>query len=257
MLRTRAVLLVLVASTGLLLSGCIGPWGPISMSKSVDIIYQVDFSQSQSVQDFDDSEYTFGEDSDGDGPKWMATFHQLLKDHGIEPWKYSPRETDGCTGGITTTAHMLYHGAGQDTMVIDGCAAEDGSFEADATAFFTQYREAHHSEEGFANADIVALTFSQSQALPDFDTSEYTQDYPQAVARFAALLDEYLIVWSEGVDPSLLGEPCPGSITTQITAVYEGTDIVVGPVEVGGCSDTAFVDEVSTLFSGWRQALAQ
>src|SRR5690349_4741622 len=204
----RAVLLALAAASTFLLTGCIAAFTPIAMRKSVDIIYQVDFSQSQAIQDFDDSEYTFGEDSD-DGPAWMTSFHQLLKDHDIEPWNYRPRETDGCTGGITTTVHMLYHGAGEDTMVIDGCAAEDGSFEADATTFFTEYREAHHSEEGFANDDIVSLTFSQTQALPDFDTSEYTQDNESQVARFVNLLEGSGVVWSEGIDdPALLGEPC-------------------------------------------------
>jgi hypothetical protein len=106
----------------------------------------------------------------------------------------------------------------------------------------------------FPNSDILSLTFSQSQALPDFDTTEHTQDHPQQVARFVDLLDQNGVVWSEGVDPSLLADPCPGSITTQITAHYTGTDVVVGPVEIGGCSDVSFVDEVTALFSEWREA---
>jgi hypothetical protein len=147
--RSRVALLALAASTTLLLSACVGPFGPIAMSKSVDIIYHVDFTQSQAVPDFDDSEFTFGEDSDDVETKWMARFHQLLKDHDIEPWNYRPRDTEGCTGGITTTVHVMYHGAGEDTMVIDGCAAEDGNFEAEATAFFSEYREAPASEQAF------------------------------------------------------------------------------------------------------------
>lgn len=247
---TRAVLGALVASTVLLLTGC--GFGPMAMQKSVDLIYQVEFSQSQAVLGFDDSEYTIEEGDDGTGD-WIAGFRQLLTDHDIRPWEYTSREADGCTGGITTTVHLLYHGAGEDRMTINGCAADAGSFEADATTFFTEYREAHHAQEGFANSDIVSLTFSQSQALPDFDTSEHTQDHPQQVARFTDLLDENGVVWSEGVDPSLLGDPCPGSITTEITAHYSGTDIVVGPVTIGGCGEVSFVDEVTALFSEWRQ----
>jgi hypothetical protein len=243
----RAALGAVIASTALLLSGC--GFGPIAMDKNVELIYQVDFSQSQAVPDFDDSEYSF---DDLEYPEWLDSFIQLLQDHDIEPWTYEPRDSGGCTGGITTTVHMLYHGAGEDTMVIDGCAAEEGSFEADATALFSQFREAHHAQAGFANADIVSLTFSQFQSLPEFDTSEHTQDDPQQVARFVGLLDENGVVWSEGIDPSLAADPCPGSITTDITAHYTGTDVVVGPVQVGGCSDIAFVDEVTALFSEWR-----
>lgn len=108
------------------------------------------------------------------------------------------------------------------------------------------------SPTGFANADIVALTFSQDQAILGFDNSEHTQDDPQQVARFVQLLDASGVVWSEGVPDDLRGIPCPGSITTHITAVYAETDVVVGPVDVGGCSDIAFVDEVTALFSEWR-----
>lgn len=244
---TRAVQGALVASTVLLLTGC--GFGPTAMQKSVDLIYQVEFSQSQAVLGFDDSDYTIEE-----GDPALASFIALLKAHDIRPWTYEPRDTGGCTGGITTTAHLLYHGAGEDTMVIDGCAAEDGSFEAEATALFSGVREAHSAQDGFANSDIVSLTFSQFQSIPDFDTSEHIQDHPQQVARFTDLLDENGVVWSAGVDPSLLGEPCPGSITTEITAQYSGTDIVVGPVTIGGCGEVSFVDEVTALFSEWRQS---
>lgn len=243
---TRAVPGALVASTVLLLTGC--GFGPMAMQKSVDLIYEVEFSQSQAVLGFDDSEYTIEE-----GDPALTSFIALLIDHDIEPWNYTPREADGCTGGVTTTVHLLYHGAGEDRMTINGCAAEAGSFEADATKFFSDYREAHSAQDGFANSDIVSLTFSQSQALPDFDTSEHIQDHPQQVARFTDLLDENRVVWSEGIDPSLQADPCPGSITTEITAHYSGTDIVVGPVTIGGCGDVAFVDEVTALFSEWRQ----
>ena len=241
---TRAVQGALVASTVLLLTGC--GFGPTAMQKSVDLIYQVEFSQSQAVLGFDDSDYTIEE-----GDPALASFIALLKAHDIRPWTYEPRDTGGCTGGITTTAHLLYHGAGEDTMVIDGCAADAGSFEAEATALFSGVREAQAT--AFPNSDIVSLAFSQFQSIPDFDTSEHIQDHPQQVARFTGLLDENGVVWSEGIDPSLLGEPCPGSITTEITAQYSGTDIVVGPVTIGGCGEVSFVDEVTALFSEWRQ----
>lgn len=243
----RAVLGALVASTALLLSGCIGPFGPIAMSKSVDIIYYAEYSQSQAVPGFDDAEYTLEE-----GDPALEAFTTQLEAFGIQPWTYRTREADGCTGGITTTVRVMYHGAGEDTMVINACGAPDDSFEAVVTTIFTDDREAQSAE--LPNDDIVSLTFSQSQALPDFDTSEHTQDNPRQIAKFTDLLFEKRIVWSLGVDPALVGEPCPGSITTAITAHYSGTDIVVGPVEIGGCSDDAWVDQVTKLFSNWRQA---
>lgn len=242
----RLAVATALAATAVLLAGCAGP---TAATKSVDLIYQVEFSQTQAVLGFDDSTYTVTEGDDA-----LTSFIQLLTDHDVEPWTYRTPDTSGCAGGITTTVHVMYHGAGDDDMTIDGCAAEPGSFEADATAFFSQYREAHHAQSGFANSDIVALTFSQEQAIPDFDTSEHTQDDPQQVARFAQILDASGVVWSEGVPDDLRGIPCPGSITTHITAVYAATDVVVGPVDVGGCSDIAFIDDVTALFSGWRTA---
>jgi outer membrane murein-binding lipoprotein Lpp len=248
MSRPRIVLLALAAAATLLLSGCIGPfqtYGPLN--KSIDLIYHAEFSQSQAVPDFDDSEYTIEEYDPA-----LELFKDQLRGFDIEPWNYTPRETDGCTGGVTTTVRMLYHGSGESTMVIDACGAADDSFEAVATQIFTDFREAQSAE--LPNSDIVSLTFSQSQALPDFDTSEHTQDKPRQIAKFTDLLFEKNVVWSLGIDPSLVGEPCPGSITTAITAHYSGTDVVVGPVEIGGCSDDAWVDEVTTLFANWRQA---
>jgi hypothetical protein len=233
-----------LASFVALLAGCASP---TAVTKNVDLIYQVEFSQTQAVLGFDDSTYTFTE-----GDEALTSFTQLLTDHDVEPWTYRTPDTSGCTGGITTTVHLMYHGAGDDDITIDGCAAEPGSFEADATAFFSQYREAQHAQGGFANSDIVALTFSQEQAIPDFDNSEHTQDDPQQVARFVQLLDASGVVWSEGIPDALAAAPCPGSITTRITAHYRGTDVVVGPVDVGGCSDIAFVGDVTALFAEWR-----
>jgi hypothetical protein len=244
----RISLAAALASVLALLAGCAGP---TAVTKNVDLIYTVDFSQAQAVAGFDDSTYSFTEGDDGTGD-WLTSFIQLLKDHDVQPWTYRTPDTDGCTGGITTSVHLTYHGAGEDDMTIDGCAAEPDSFEADATAFFSQYREAHHAESGFANADIVALTFAQDQAILGFDNSEYTQQNPQQVARFVQILDENGVVWSEGIPDDLLAVPCPGSITTHITAVYADTDVVVGPVDVGGCSDLAFVNDVTALFSEWR-----
>jgi hypothetical protein len=242
MTRARAVLAV-TASVVLLLTGCIGP-----LSKSIDLMYRVDFSQYQAVPGFDDAQYRIDE-----GPE-LEAFQKLLRDHDVEPWTLSPVEDDGCTGGMSTTLKIYYYGAGITDLIVDGCGAEAGSFEADLNDLFAAFREAH-AGEGFENHDIVAIAFSQSQAVQGFDDAGYTQDDPAEVARFVDLLERFDILWSDGNVDS--GESCPGSISSQVTAVYEGTDLVVGPVVLEDCSaDDTFPTDASALLTFWRETLS-
>lgn len=250
MTRTRAVLAALAASLALVLTGCIGPFAPIGpMGQHIDNLGGVRFAQSQAVPGFDDSTYTLSDEQVGE-------FKDLLRTHGIDPGGYTTPDSAGCTGGITTRAQLWFFGGGDNELIIDGCAALEGTFEEEATAFFSAIREGGPAGDTLPNSDITAVTFSQSQAIEGFDTREYTQEAPQQIARFVELLDADGVVWSAGVDPELAGEPCPGAITTEITAAYAGTDLVVGPVVIGGCSDVSFADDLTALFAEWREELA-
>jgi hypothetical protein len=92
------------------------------------------FSQQQAVQGFDTSSYTLSDEQADD-------FRDLLVTHDVDPGGYRTPDTDGCAGGITTRVQMWFHDNGDKEMIIDGCAAPDGSFEQDATAFFSAIRE--------------------------------------------------------------------------------------------------------------------
>ncbi len=101
--------------------------------------------------------------------------------------------------------------------------------------------------------DIAAVDFRQSQALPEFDDSEYTQDDPDAIAEFRALLREH------DVDPATWAAPdsgCPGSRTTQVTVRYRDSDLAT-QLSVDTCSDDPFELAADELFASWREALAR
>jgi hypothetical protein len=102
---------------------------------------------------------------------------------------------------------------------------------------------------------ITALVFSQSQAVPDFDTAEYVQNDPDEVARFIELLDEY------DIDPATYRTPdtdgCAGGVTTNVMAGYSGTDLAT-QFSIDGCAadDDTFERDATALFSEWREQLA-
>jgi hypothetical protein len=113
-----------------------GSWtsGDEPSERSLDALSRIEFSQFQAVPDFDSGTYVI------DSPDVLQQFRDLLQSHDVLPWEYDPPQNDGCTGGVTTKATLSYDDAGQDALIIDGCAAPDGSFEADATEFFRQVR---------------------------------------------------------------------------------------------------------------------
>lgn len=99
---------------------------------------------------------------------------------------------------------------------------------------------------------IASATFSQQQAVPDFDGSEYTQDDPAEIQKLKDLLDTY------DVDPASYDsglEPCPGSLTTQVKLAYTDSDLGT-QFELGGCGDSDFDEAATDLFSQWRTDLS-
>lgn len=129
----RLLLLLGVPVLVLALGGCypgqhVGP-----VDQNTDNLMGARFAQSQAVQGFDTSSYTLSADQ-------LEQFRDLLVTHDIDPGDYRTPDTDGCTGGITTRVQMQFSKNGDKEMIIDGCAAPDGSFEQEATDFFSSIR---------------------------------------------------------------------------------------------------------------------
>ncbi|HTL40404.1 MAG TPA: hypothetical protein VL294_02895 [Pseudolysinimonas sp.] len=133
----RRLMAVVTASGALavVLTGCIfypgQHMGPAD--RSAENIGGVRFWQTQAVPGFDSSEYTLSDDQ-------VDRFRDLLIAHDIDPGDYRTPQNEGCTGGVTTRAQLWFHMGGDKEMIIDGCAAPDGSFEQEATDFFSAIR---------------------------------------------------------------------------------------------------------------------
>jgi hypothetical protein len=126
--------LLLLVPLVLLLSGCIlypgQHVGPVD--QDADNIGGVRFAQQQAVEGFDSSSYTLTDPQ-------VEEFRDLLVAHDIDPGDYDAPEVD-CDGGITTRVQLWFHDNGDREMIIPGCG-DDGSFENDATTFFSAIRE--------------------------------------------------------------------------------------------------------------------
>jgi hypothetical protein len=134
--------LILVAPLVLLLSGCvlypgqhIGP-----TEQTAENLGGVRFWQVQAVEGSDPLSYTLTEDE-------VEQFRELLVAHDVDPGSYRTPDTGGCTGGVTTRAQLWFHGNGDRELIIDGCGADEGSFEREATDFFTAVRTGANGAE--------------------------------------------------------------------------------------------------------------
>jgi hypothetical protein len=129
----RLVLVLGVAVVAL--TGCVlYPGQVFNPDQDADNLGGARFAQQQAVPGFDTSSYTLSPDT-------LEQFRDILIAHDIDPGDYRTPDNDGCTGGITTRVQMWFHDNGDKEMIIDGCAAADGTFEQEATAFFSVIRE--------------------------------------------------------------------------------------------------------------------
>lgn len=126
--RTAAAAAALALLAAAALAGCT-PSAP-----SADTIESVTFSQSQALPDFDDGEYT------QDDPAEVQKFVDLLETYDIDPGGYQTPDTGGCAGGISSDVTVEYEKLAAQ-FSIDGCAAPDDTFEADATALLSGWRD--------------------------------------------------------------------------------------------------------------------
>lgn len=98
-----------------------------------------------------------------------------------------------------------------------------------------------------APLEIDRAEVSQSQALPDFDTSTYVVTDAAELDRLAALLDEHGVRGDRG--PS--GEGCPGSLSTTVVVEVAGTERTI---VAGSCEPDAFETELAALVTEWRES---
>jgi hypothetical protein len=126
--------LLLLAPLLVLLSGCIlypgQPAGPVD--QNAENLGGVRFWQQQAVEGFDGSTYHLSDAQ-------VDEFRDLLVAHDVDPGDYDAPDVD-CDGGIVTRVQMWFHDNGDKEMIIDGCSPDDGSFEQEATQFFSNIR---------------------------------------------------------------------------------------------------------------------
>lgn len=95
--------------------------------------------------------------------------------------------------------------------------------------------------------EIERAEASQSQAIPDFDTTTYLIDDPAELDRLEAIITDAGVVG----DYRSSGESCPGSITTDVAySTAEATHTIT----IGTCSPSAFDEAVTELVSEWRRS---
>ena len=120
-----------------------------------------------------------------------------------------------------------------------------------AAAFIVVQIQVRQSDD----PDITSIVFHQSQAIQDFDDSEYIQTAAGALAEFGTLLEEY------GVDPGVTdtsGDACPGSLTSTLRIEYVGGE--TADLDLTTCGAPIAYDDfnqrATDLVSEWREQLA-
>jgi hypothetical protein len=98
---------------------------------------------------------------------------------------------------------------------------------------------------------ISSVSYSQSQAVQNFDDTTYEQKDPAELVRLEQLLDEYDV--TPGVTDNAPDESCDGGLSTTATLRYQdGTtsDLVVE--SCGGGAYEKFNSAASDLFTAWH-----
>lgn len=127
----RLVFVLLVAVV--LLTGCVlYPGQHPNPDQNAGNLGGARFTQQQAVLGFDTSSYTLSDAQ-------VDSFRDLLSEHDVDPGDYTAPESAFCPGGITTRVQMWFHDNGDKEMIIGSCA-DDGSFEQEATDFFSAIR---------------------------------------------------------------------------------------------------------------------
>lgn len=102
--------------------------------------------------------------------------------------------------------------------------------------------------------DITSITFSQYQAIENFDDSDYIQDDPEQLRRFAELLVEYDVV--PGTTITTVEDDCAGGLSSTVTVTY--SESPAADMFIATCGIPEFDDfnrQANELLSEWRSDL--
>lgn len=97
--------------------------------------------------------------------------------------------------------------------------------------------------------EITSVSYSQSQALPDFDGSTHTTTDPADIADLTSVLKEYDVTGSYSSARNTDG--CTGALSTTVTYTTVDDSEVTLDVE-GNCKETTFDNALGDLVSTWR-----
>ena len=105
-----------------------------------------------------------------------------------------------------------------------------------------------------SSAVVTGLRYSQTQTVPDFDTSPHTVTDPERLDAFTTLVKKYAIS-VQSFDESL-NDRCTGGLQTTVTVMFAS-----GPnaeLRLYDCSKPlpkgTFVTDATALFTGWSAA---
>jgi hypothetical protein len=235
-MRPISAVLLPAVGTVLALSACSSP-----AESAIAAMRSVTYSQQFAVPDFDEGEYVMeGED--------LEPLQQLMRDYDIDPATYAGGGAR-CPDAITSEVTIAFDdGTADHSFTMTGCEPE--TFAVDAGVLLINYTaQALTRENGYGR-----IGYSQYQAVAGFDDREYSQDIPEEVARFVALLEEY------DIDPdgyvSMADPGCTGGVST-VVSLFNTSDLaphVIARMEFEDCGRTGNFDhDATTLVSEWRE----
>lgn len=99
-----------------------------------------------------------------------------------------------------------------------------------------------------ASPELTSVTFSQSKAVPDYDSDTYTVTDADQLAALEAVLDTY--DWKPGTSYPR-DNACVGGTTTEIALVFADNSTATIHTYRCGSSD-GLVDELTDLVSSWH-----
>jgi hypothetical protein len=123
-----AVIAAAALALGLALTGC-GPRAP-----GVETIDRIEFNHGPKVAPLDADLYV------QEDPREVAAFVGLLQKYDIDPAEYAAQKMPRCPDDETTRVDVYYGDSGLGAgFAVPACAAQDGTFEAEATALLNTW----------------------------------------------------------------------------------------------------------------------
>lgn len=220
-------------------------------SPAVAALRGVEFHFSSDFPAGDDSVYVMN----GEG---VEDFRALLDEFGVNPMTYVDPDDETCPGSAWVEIDATFAFGGNRHIHIDSCMTGEGSFEQRAVGLFG-YFTLDHVAENYPNSAITSITFRQSQSVDGFDYSTYTQDDPEQIARFAAILDAVSLVWADRASfrEPVAVDPCADAVVTHVTVSYQDVVLQDGPLAFDACrNEDALTQAMTSLFSEWRHDLS-